>query len=125
MAIIRHLPSEKEGFTSGIVEADEARQRESRKGSREWSCYRAYPANETRSPRAPWAFYKRRNASVKAPPGGWRAWDKNLMAITDRAGHRAFEAVESKDLEQVKLVLLPVKAPDSVLCAGSDDVTAP
>lgn len=48
--------------------------------------------------------------------GGWRAWDKNLVAITDRAGHRAFEAVESMDLEQVTPVLLPVMAPDSVLC---------
>lgn len=116
MAIIRLLPPENEGFMSGIVEADEARQRESRKGSREWSRYRADPANEPRPPREPWAFYKRRNAPVKAPPGGWRVWDKNLVAITDRGGHRAFEAVESMDLEQVTPVLLPVMASDSVLC---------
>jgi hypothetical protein len=35
MAIIRLLPAERTGVMSGIVEADEARQRESRKALRE------------------------------------------------------------------------------------------
>lgn len=92
MAIIRLLPAERTGVMSRIVEADEARLRESRKASREWVRYKSDPLNVPRPPREPWRFYKSRNATVKAPPDGWLAWNKNLVAVTDRGGHRALEA---------------------------------
>lgn len=116
MAVLRALPPERKGALAGIVEADEARQRESRKGSREWVRYRANQAAHAKPPRQPWASYLCRNATVKAPPGGWRAWDRNLLAATDRSGHRVFEAVADMSLPVVSASLLPVMAPDTVLC---------
>lgn len=116
MSILRELPSEREGALAGIIEADEARQRESRKGSREWVRHRANQNAHTKPPRERWSFYLRRGASVKAPPGGWRAWDRNLLAATDRSGHRAFEALANMSLPVVSAALLPVMASDAVLC---------
>lgn len=116
MAIIRALPPEKRGVLSGIVEADEARQRESRKGSREWARYSANPSLHPKPPREPWRYYLSWNAKVKTPPGGWRVWDRNLLAATDRSGHRAFEAIPNVSLPAVSNALLPVMASDAVLC---------
>lgn len=116
MAIIGELPSEKKGALAGIVEADEARQRESRKGSREWARYQSNSTAHPKPPREPWAFYLSRNAALTRPPGGWRAWHKNLLAATDRSGHRAFEAVANVSLPSISAALLPIMAPDAVLC---------
>jgi len=116
IAVIGLLSPEKPGALAGIVEADEARQRESRKGSREWSRHRADPLAVAKPPREPWVFYTKRNATIKAPPGGWQAWNKNLLAITDRAGHRAFEAIDNVGEKAVSTALLPTMAPDAVLC---------
>lgn len=116
MRIIRALPAERPGSLAGIVEADEARQRESRKGSREWVRFRADPANHPRPPREPWHYYFSRAAAGQAPPGGWSAWNRNLLAATDRAGHRVFEAIENVGEGAVSRALLPPMAPDAVLC---------
>lgn len=116
MLIIRMLPGVSQAALSGIVEADETRQRESRKASREWARHKADPANHPKPPREPWRFYTSLYATVKIPPGGWRAWDKNLLAMTDRSGHRAFEAIPSVSQVDVQTVLLPAMAPDAVLC---------
>ncbi len=52
--------------------------------------------------------------------GGWLAWEKKLLAATDHAGHRAFEgeARPNADAGQAAVsgALLPVMAPDAVLC---------
>jgi hypothetical protein len=116
MAIIGALKPEADGSLAGIVEADEAHQRESRKGSREWARHQRDPANHPAPPRLRWRDYKRRGASCTAPPGGWRAWEKKLLAATDRAGHRAFEAISDAGQKAISGVLLPVMAPDAVLC---------
>ena len=49
MAIIRALPPEPDDVLAGIVEADEAHQRESRKGSREWVRHRRDPKKPSRA----------------------------------------------------------------------------
>lgn len=98
MAIIGALTPELDNTLSGIVEADEAHQRESRKGLREWVLHRRDPATHP------------------APPGGWRAWEKKLLAATDLAGHRVFEAVADAGQAAISSALLPVMALDAVLC---------
>jgi hypothetical protein len=116
MAIISALMPEPDGTLAGIVEADEAHQRESRKGSREWVRYRRDPATHPGPPRLRWRTYRRRGGSATAPPGGWRAWEKKLLAATDRAGHRAFEAIANAGQAAISDALLPVLARDAVLC---------
>ena len=116
MAIIGTLKPEADDSLAGIVEADEVHQRESRKGSREWALHQRDPANHPAPPRLRWRDYKRHGASGTAPPGGWRAWEKKLLAATDRAGHRAFEAISDAGQKAISGVLLPVMAPDAVLC---------
>ena len=116
MKIIGVLTPEADNSLAGIVEADEAHQRESRKGSREWVQHRRDPATHPAPPRLRWRDYKRRGASCTAPPGGWRAWEKKLLAATDRAGHRAFEAIADAGQAAISGALLPVMAPDAVLC---------
>lgn len=89
MTIIGALMPEPDNTLAGIVEACEAHQRESRKGSQEWVRHRRDPANHPAPPRLKWRDYRRRGVSSTAPPGGWRAWDKKLLAATDRAGRSA------------------------------------
>ena len=116
MKIIGALTPEADDSLAGIVEADEAHQRESRKGSREWVQHRRAPAKHPAPPRLRWRDYKRRGAPCTAPPGGWRAWEKKILAATDRAGHRAFEAIADAGQAAISGALLPVMAPDAVLC---------
>ena len=116
MAIIGALTPEPDDSLAGIVEADEAHQRESRKGSREWVRHRRDPDNHPAPPRLKWRAYRRRSGSATAPPGGWRAWEKKLLAVTDRAGHRAFEAIADAGQQAISTALLPVMAADAVLC---------
>jgi hypothetical protein len=116
MAIIGTLKPEADESLAGIVEADEAHQRESRKGSREWALHQRDPANHPAPPRLRWRDYKHRGAACTAPPGGWRAWERKLLAATDRAGHRAFEAISDAGQKAISGALLPVMSPDAVLC---------
>lgn len=73
MVIIGALAPEPDGTLAGIVEADEAHQRESRKGSREWVRHRRDPANYPAPPRLRWRAYRRRGGLSSVPPGGWGA----------------------------------------------------
>jgi len=118
MAIIGALPPAPQAALAGIVEADEAHQRESRKGSQEWVRHRRDPKKPSRAiaPALAGLQASRRGASATAPPGGWRAWERKLLAATDRAGHRAFEAIADAGQAAISGPLLPAMAPDAVLC---------
>ena len=110
--IIQSLQAEREGALTGIVEADEARQRESRKASREWVRYAADPIGNPKPQRKRWRDYRR----GEKPPGGWQNWQTKFLAATNRGGRRAFEAVADAGQEEISIPLLRVLAPDAVLC---------
>jgi len=77
IAITGALTPEPKNALAGIGEANEAYQRESRKGSREWVRHRRDLANHPVTLRLRWRAYQRRGGSSKAPPGGWMAWEKS------------------------------------------------
>lgn len=112
MAIIGALKSEADNSLAGIVEAN---QRESRKGARELGRQRRGPANHPSPPRLRWLAYQRRDGSATAPTWGWKALEKELLAATDRAGHRSFEAIACAGQAAIYSGLLPVMAQDAVL----------
>ena len=60
--------------------------------------------------------HRSRGGLATPPPGGCRAWEKKLLAATDRAGHRAFEGIADAGQAAISFALLPVMAPDAVLC---------
>lgn len=99
LRIINALMPKAEDSLAGIVEADEAHQRESRKGSREWVRHRRDHDNHPAPPRL-----------------SWRTREKKLLAAIDRAGHRACEAIADAGRAAISAALLPVMAPDAVLC---------
>lgn len=94
----------------------DASRRERAKPRREWVRHQRDPATHPAPPRLRWRAYRRRRGSTIAPPGGWRAWEKKLLAATDRAGHRAFEAIADAGQTAISGALLPVLARDAVLC---------
>ena len=94
----------------------DASRRERAKPRREWVRHRRDPATRPAPPRLRWRAYRRRGGSATPPPGGWRAREKKLLAATDRAGHRAFEAIADAGQAAISGALLPLLARDAVLC---------
>jgi hypothetical protein len=94
----------------------DASRRERAKPRREWVRHRRDPASQSAPPRLTWRAYRRRGGSATAPPGGWRAWEKKLLAATDRAGHRFVEAIADAGQAAISGAPLPVLARDAVLC---------
>ena len=64
----------------------------------------------------PWREYTKLTAIQTTPPGGWPHWNRKLLAATDRSGHRAFEAIADASQPAISAALLPIMAPDAVLC---------
>ena len=90
--------------------------------NREWVKHRRDPANHPAPPHRRWRIYRRRSDASKAPPGGWRAWERKLIAATDFAGNRAVEVIANAGQAAISGALLPVMAPDAVL--GTDGLAA-
>jgi transposase-like protein len=107
-----------EGFgterLSGVVEADETFQRESRKGSREWVNHEEDPINNPRPPRLQWYEYKKNELPMKR---GLSRWQVPIMTIMDRNGGRRADILKGLHYKHVGPVLTEHVAPDSVLCS--------
>lgn len=107
-----------EGFgtehLSGVVEADETFQRESRKGSREWVNHEREPLDYPPPPRMRWYEYKKEELPMKR---GLSRWQVPIMTIMDRHGGRRADLLSGLHYKNVGPVLTRHIAPDSVLCS--------
>lgn len=94
---------------SGIVEADETYQRESRKGSREWVRHFADPLNVPKPPRPRWEDYTTQGlASRSGMP---------ILTVADRSGARLFERLPNRKSATLERAMKPFVPHDAVLCS--------
>lgn len=85
MAIIGVRTPEADNSLAGIVDADDAHQRESRKGSREWVRHRRDPASHPAPPRL--------RAGTVRQPRLWRAGRPGRRSVSRQRIARATDAV--------------------------------
>lgn len=108
------------GFTdaefSGIVEADETYQKESRKGSREWVRHQRDPLNHPKPPRMRWYEYGKKGVPMLR---GLSKWQLPILTIADRSGARHFEHIPNRNHATIDRALSPKLAPDAVLCTDA------
>ncbi|MBS0573373.1 MAG: IS1595 family transposase [Proteobacteria bacterium] len=114
MLIQRALSGASDAAFVGVVEADEAFQRESRKGSREWVRHfrdpRAWPA----PPRRRWHEYRHRGVLTMR---GLSRWQLPILTLTDRSGARRLERIPDRRDSTICQTLRQVMAADAVLCS--------
>lgn len=102
---------------SGIVEADEAYVRESRKGSREWVEHERDPQHAPRPPRPRWQDFRGRGSVL---PAGLSKWQVPVLTLADRAGARRAEMLPDRRAESLIAVLEAHVSRDAVLCSDGD-----
>ena len=95
MLILDRLGVASDGAFAGIVEIDEAYQRESRKGSREWVRHAQNPAQHPAPPRHQWHIYE---SGLGKMQRGLSRWQLPLLTITDRSGNRFLERIKSRSI---------------------------
>ncbi len=78
---------------SGIIEADETCQRESRKGSREWVRHFADPQNIPKPPRPRWEDYTTQGLKMMR---GLSRWQLPTLTVADRGGSRLFQRLPDR-----------------------------
>ena len=78
---------------SGIIEANETYQRESRKGSREWVRHFADPKNIPKPPRPHWEDFTTQGLKMMR---GLSRWQLPILTIADRSGSRLFQRLPSR-----------------------------
>jgi transposase-like protein len=78
---------------SGIVEADETYQRESRKGSREWVRHFADPKNVAPPPRPRWEDFATQGLKMMR---GLSRWQLPILTVADRGGARHFKRLPNR-----------------------------
>jgi len=105
------------GRLGGIVEADEAYVRESRKGSREWVKHERDPQHAPCPPRLHWEDFRRRGTGL---PAGLSKWQVPMPTLADRAGARSAEMLTDRRAESLVAVLETQISRDAVLCSDGD-----
>ena len=118
MIILRMLSGTSADAFSGIVEADETYQRESRKGSREWVKYLRGKGSHPRPPRLRWYEYGKKGIPMLR---GLSRWQLPILTVADRGGARRFRRIPGRSNGAIHMALEPIIAADSVLCSDGLD----
>jgi hypothetical protein len=99
---------------SGIVEADETYQRESRKGSREWVHHFADPHNVQQPPRPRWEDFTTQGLKMMR---GLSKWQLPILTVADRGGSLLFQRLPNRKSITVERAMKPLVPGDAVLCS--------
>ncbi len=99
---------------SGIIEADETYQRESRKGSREWVRHLADPKNIPQPPRTRWEDFTTQGLKMMR---GLSRWQLPILTVADRGGSRLFRRLANRKSATVERAMNPLVPGDAVLCS--------
>lgn len=114
MIALRAMSDASEDSFRGIVEADETFQRESRKGSREWVRHQRDPVRHPKPPRMRWYEYGKKGIAMKR---GLSRWQMPILTVADRGGAKSFQRIANRSNSTIHAALLPIVAPDAVLCS--------
>jgi transposase-like protein len=114
MIILKAVSGASSDQFSGIVEADETYQRESRKGSREWVRYLRNKGKYPKPPRRRWYEYGKKGIPMLR---GLSRWQLPILTVADRSGAQRFQRIPGRSKGAVYTALLPLVAKDSVLCS--------
>jgi hypothetical protein len=95
---------------AGLVEMDEAYQRESRKASREWTNYQNDPVNNKRPPRQRWADMR-----PGQRPRGLGRWHVPLLGLAARGGGSDLMPMSSASASTIASLVAGRLAPDVAL----------
>ena len=99
---------------SGIVEADETFQRESRKGSREWVRHFADPKKVAPPPRPRWEDFTTKGLKMMR---GLSKWQLPILTVADRGGARLFRRLPNRKSVTLERAMKPLVPSDAVLCS--------
>ncbi|MFD2741475.1 IS1595 family transposase [Sulfitobacter aestuarii] len=99
---------------SGIIEADETYQRESRKGSREWVRHFIDPKNTPKPPRPRWEDFTTQGLKMMR---GLSRWQLPILTVADRGGSRLFQRLPNRKSATVERAMNPLVPGDAVLCS--------
>ncbi|MFX0546769.1 IS1595 family transposase [Roseovarius sp. S1116L3] len=99
---------------SGIIEADETYQRESRKGSREWVRHFADPQNVLQPPRPRWEDFTTQGLKMMR---GLSRWHLPILTVADRGGSLLFQRLPNRKSATVERAMRPLVPGDAVLCS--------
>lgn len=110
MKVLAALPQGPSELFQGVVEADETFQRESRKGSREWSRHKADPS-QPKPPRLRWSDYGR-----EGPPRAVaKKFQRAVLGAADRSGRVSLSHLANTRQAAIGAVLVAQLAPDAFL----------
>jgi hypothetical protein len=99
---------------SGIVEADETFQRESRKGSREWARHFANPKTVAPPPRPRWEDFTTQGLKMMR---GLSKWRLPILTVADRGSARLFRRLPNRKGVTLERAMKPLVPRDAVLCS--------
>ncbi len=99
---------------SGIIEADETYQRESRKGSREWVRHFANPQDIPQPPRPRWEDFTTQGLKMMR---GLSRWQLPILTVADRGGSRLIQRLPNRKSATVERAMKLLVPSDAVLCS--------